>query len=53
MENLFITIANLKNHIGVNHKESNIYVCKICDFNTNNKETLKSHEKIHSGKKPI
>ena len=43
------TKANLKNHIGVNHKESNIFACKLCDFNTNNKDTLKGHEKTHTG----
>ena len=46
----FILLANLKNHIGVNHKETNIFACKVCDFNSNSKEALKAHEKTHSGK---
>ena len=46
----FCLIANLKNHIGVNHKETNIFACKICEFSTNNKENLKTHEKTHAGR---
>ena len=47
---ILYSIANLKNHIAVNHKETNIFACKICEFSTNNKENLKSHEKTHAGR---
>ena len=47
---LVLFLANLKNHIGVNHKETNIFACKVCEFNSNSKEALKVHEKTHSGK---
>lgn len=44
------SIANLRNHMRVNHKESDLLKCKACNFQTSTLKSLKQHERTHSGR---
>ena len=47
----FASRDNLRRHINTTHRSVNL-LCELCDYQTGNKSSLKTHQLTHTGDKP-
>lgn len=44
---------HLREHIRDAHSRHNLFPCRYCDYQTNRKSTIATHERTHTGEKPF